>query len=175
MKKIGYFKIYGESDEYAGGIMIADERGIPIEFKYTEPVKPTKVQKVLYGDVLDKYLREEVIMSNLVGKVENHPDIYIIDDVENIYLKNIVKEEVVIVKKTQINPLKEVGTYKFVKENEAIVQVIEGQKPLRVIIEEENKEIALDNFMEISKNIEDITEPLERIKEALKLICKGEL
>jgi len=28
--KIGYFKIYSENKKYVGGIMIADERGIPI-------------------------------------------------------------------------------------------------------------------------------------------------
>lgn len=175
MKKIAYFKIYNENEEYAGGVMIADERGIPIEFKYTEPVKPTKVQKVLYGEVLDKYLREEVIMANLLSKLENRPEIFIIDDIENIYLKNIVKEDVVLVKKTQINPFKEVGAYKFVKEDEAIVQIKEGQKPIRIIIDEKNKDAILDSFLQVVLDIDDILEPIERIKEALKLICKGEL
>ncbi len=174
MRKIGYFKIYNEGENYAGGIMISDQRGIPVEFKYTDPIKPTKIQKVLYGDVLDKYLREEVIMSNLVGKVENKPEIYIIDDNSNEYLKNLVKEGVVVVKRTQISPLKEMGSYKFVKENEAIVQLQEGQKPYRVITDIEEKESFMEGFLELASEMEDICEPLERIKEALSLICRGE-
>ncbi len=100
--KIGYFKIYSENKKYVGGIMVADERGIPVEFKYTEPVEPTKIQEVLYGDVLEKYLREEVIMANLVGKLENKPDIYIVNDAKNIYLQEIVKEDVVEVESNTV-------------------------------------------------------------------------
>jgi hypothetical protein len=157
--------------------MISDERGIPVEFKYTEPVTPTKLQKVLYGEVLEKYLREEIIISNLSGKIESKPDIYIVDDVKNLYLKNLVKESVVIVKATQLKPMKELNTFKFIKENEAVIQTEEDKTPIRLIITDDmvaQKDDIGKQVMELASGM-DITEPLTRIQEALKLICKGEL
>ena len=150
--KIGYFKIYSENKKYVGGIMIADERGIPVEFKYTEPVEPTKIQEVLYGEVLEKYLREEVIMGNLVSKLENKPDIYIINDVKNLYLQEVVKEDVAVVRKTQIAPMKEIKTYKFIKENEAVAQVKEGENTVVIMVQKENKEEIIKKVIDIGEN-----------------------
>lgn len=173
--KIGYLYILRDDEKYAGGIMIADERGIPIEFKYTEPVTPTKVQKVLYGDVLEKYLREEIIITNLSGKIENAPDIYVINDDRNYYLEDVVKEKVITIKNTQLKPMKEFS--KQIKENEYILQANETSSPLRIMFSEdvkEEREEIMKNIAEVAKNT-DITEPLTRIEEALKLICRGEL
>ncbi len=172
--KIGYFKIFSENKKYVGGIMIADERGIPMEFKYTEPVEPTKIQEVLYGEVLEKYLREEVIMGNLVSKLENKPDIYIINDVKNLYLQEVVKEDVAVVRKTQIAPMKDIKTYKFIKENEAVAQVKEGENPVVIMVQKENKEEIIKKVIDMGENT-DLTEPLGRVEEALELICRGEL
>lgn len=176
MIKIGYLKIHKDGERYAGGVMIVDSRGIPVEFKYTDPITPTKLQKVLYGDVLEKYLREEIIIGNIVGKIENKADIFISDSIENEILTDYVKEIVVIIKKTQIKPLKE-NEYKFIKENEAVVQINEGESPVRVIITKNNiekKEEIIEKILEIGKGI-DLVEPLTRIEEAIELICKGEL
>lgn len=176
--KIGYLNIIKEEDSYVGGIMISDERGIPIEFKYTEPIVPTKLQKVLYGEVLEKYLREEIIVSNLASKIENAPEFYIIDEPRNFCLRNSVKEKVVMIKNTQLKPVKDVeNNYKFIKDTEAIIQMGEESAPLRLIISEdmvpEKDEIA-KKIVEAAKDM-GITEPLIRIEEALKLVCRKEL
>ena len=172
--KIGYFKIYSENKKFVGGIMVADERGIPVEFKYTEPVEPTKIQEVLYGDVLEKYLREEVIMANLVGKLENKPELYIVNDAKNIYLQEIVKEDVAVIRKTQVSPMKELKSYKFIKDNEAVVQIKEGENPVVVMVQKENKDEIVKKIADIGQNT-DLIEPLNRVEEALELICRGEL
>lgn len=39
-------------DGYLGALLVTDARGIPQEFRCTHPVKPTTVQKSLYGDTL---------------------------------------------------------------------------------------------------------------------------
>lgn len=171
MDLIGYFKIYIENEKYIGGIMITDNRGIPLEFKYTEPVEPTKIQKVLYGDVLEKYLREEVIMTNLISKVEKKPILYFVDNDENLYLDNISVEEVILIKSTQLNALKEVDTFQHLKDDEYVIQLKSTKHPVRVKTEEEG---ILDKIISLKMEC-DISEPLNRIEEALSLICKGEL
>ena len=35
---------------YLGAILITDTRGVPIEFRCTYPIKPTLIQKPLYGE-----------------------------------------------------------------------------------------------------------------------------
>lgn len=172
--KIGYFKIFSENRKYTGGIMVADERGIPVEFKYSEPVEPTKLQEVLYGEVLEKYLREEVIMGNLVSKLENKPDIYILNDVKNIYLQEIVKEDVAVVRKTQIAPIKEIKSYKFIKDNEAVAQIKDGENPVVIMVQKENKDEIVKKVIDLGESV-DLLEPLNRVEEALELICRGEL
>ena len=172
--KIGYFKIFSENRKYTGGIMVADERGIPVEFKYSEPVEPTKLQEVLYGEVLEKYLREEVIMGNLVSKLENKPDIYILNDVKNIYLQERVKEDVAVVRKTQIAPIKEIKSYKFIKDNEAVAQIKDGENPVVIMVQKENKDEIVKKVIDLGESV-DLLEPLNRVEEALELICRGEL
>ena len=92
MGYLGYFKMYSEKEMYLGGLMVVDSRGIPVEFKYTDTIKPSKLQKVLYGGVLEKYLKEEVIIGNLVDKLEIKPEIYVVDKIENMVLNKFVKE-----------------------------------------------------------------------------------
>ena len=41
-------------DVFMGGAMVTDASGLPLEFRYTEPVRATKLQRILYGDVLRK-------------------------------------------------------------------------------------------------------------------------
>ena len=56
---------------YIGGVMVTDSRGLPVEFRYTEPIQPTKIQQVLYGQVLSNYIKREVILETLLKSVES--------------------------------------------------------------------------------------------------------
>lgn len=174
MSFIAYFKMYSERDSYLGGIMIVDERGIPLEFKYTDVINPSKLQKILYGEVLEKYLKEEVIMGNLVEKIENKGDIYFVDKLENQVLEKFVSTGVVVIRDSQNQALESVGEFEFIKENEALIQIDERQSPIKAILEDGRGEELVSKI--ISLNLEgNIIEPFERIEEALRLICKGDL
>ena len=39
-----------------GGLLLTDESGIPLDFRYVEPITPTKLQAVLYGKALESHL-----------------------------------------------------------------------------------------------------------------------
>lgn len=174
MATIAYFKMYSEKDSYLGGIMVVDERGIPIEFKYTDIINPSKLQKVLYGDVLEKYLKEEVIMGNLIEKLENKGDIYFVDKLENQVLDKFVQNGVAVIRDSQNKAMENINEYQFVKENEAIIQIDERQSPVRFIFEDGRGEELVNKI--ISLGLEgNILEPFERVEEALRLICKGDL
>ena len=43
-------------DGFIGAVLVTDHKGIPQEFRCTHPVKPTSIQKPLYGDALEPLL-----------------------------------------------------------------------------------------------------------------------
>ena len=64
---IGYLAVTAQEPLfYLGGVLVADEYGLPVEFRHTLPVRPTKLQRALYGAALDRYLRSVVIAQRLV-------------------------------------------------------------------------------------------------------------
>ena len=174
MSYLGYFKMYTEREMYLGGIMVVDSRGIPVEFKYTDTIKPTKLQKVLYEGVLEKYLKEEVIIGNLVEKLEIKPEIFIVDRVEDLVLDKFVKEKVIVLKETPNKTLDNSGDYELIKEDEAIYQVDEFTQPIRVQFARGKAEEVFNQLN--SFGLEgNLLEPFKRVQEALRLICKGDL
>lgn len=58
--------------KFIGGLLSVDERGIPVEFKYTDPVVPNELQKILYGSSIDTYLKGELIAKTLLKKMEKN-------------------------------------------------------------------------------------------------------
>jgi len=50
---IGYMSVKKVNDSHIGGILVVNQSGLPIEFKYTDPVIPTQLQKILYGKSLE--------------------------------------------------------------------------------------------------------------------------
>ena len=66
---------------YVGGVLVADEYGLPVEFRHTLPVRPTKLQRALYGAALDRYLRSVVIAQRLVAGIEHDPAVVLVSDV----------------------------------------------------------------------------------------------
>ena len=53
-------------DGYLGAILVMDCNGVPKEFRATFPVKPTIVQKTLYGDTLENYIGVELCGKPLI-------------------------------------------------------------------------------------------------------------
>src|SRR6056297_255905 len=78
---LGYLMVTRTSDnEYVGGIMVTDPYAIPVEFKYSEPIKPTGLQKILYGNSIEKYLLVDVIAKKLLQNIEEKPKFILIED-----------------------------------------------------------------------------------------------
>lgn len=55
---IGFFSIEPTVDKkgYLGAILVLDDKGIPQEFRVTQAIKPTIIQKQLYGKSLLEYI-----------------------------------------------------------------------------------------------------------------------
>jgi len=62
----------GDSN-FVGAALVTDMFGVPAEFRCTHPVKPTEIQKQLYGSTLDRYIGVELCGKPLLKSLQNAP------------------------------------------------------------------------------------------------------
>jgi hypothetical protein len=65
---------------YVGGLMVTDYRGLPVAFQYTEPIQPNSIQQILYGQVLSRYIKQEVILETLMGSLQEDLHCLLVSD-----------------------------------------------------------------------------------------------
>ena len=76
-------------DGYLGSILITNFQGIPQEFRCTHPVKPTNIQKQLYGNTLESYIGVDLCGIPLVKSIQNKPSLLLI---QKQFLLDVRKE-----------------------------------------------------------------------------------
>ena len=74
---LGYVSVEGAEGQFRGASLVVDQRGIPMDFRYTDPIRPSRLERILYGSALDVYLREELILQSLLGAVETTPSLWV--------------------------------------------------------------------------------------------------
>lgn len=67
-----------DGDGYLGAILITDDRGRPLEFRVTHPVKPSAFQRPLYGDALEPYIGVELCGERLLTGLDHEIDLLIV-------------------------------------------------------------------------------------------------
>lgn len=77
------------SGGYVGAILLTDNRARPIHFAYVQPVKPSKMQKILYGSTLDQHVKIDVIAQKLWQGLAQSPDVVFVDFADLVAVKRI--------------------------------------------------------------------------------------
>ena len=67
-------------DGYLGAILITDVQGVPKEFRCTHPVKPTTIQKPLYGNTLEPYIGVDLCGVPLISSISNKPSLILVNN-----------------------------------------------------------------------------------------------
>jgi hypothetical protein len=67
------------SDGYIGAILVTNAMGIPQEFRCTRPVKPTPVQRTLYGYSLIPYIGVELCGKPLVKAIQTRCQVIVVE------------------------------------------------------------------------------------------------
>lgn len=164
---------------YLGAILITDYKGFPLEFRYTDPIVPTKIQQVLYGEGLEKYLKIDVITDSLIKALSADMSVLFVQDEDLLYYKS---DSIPIVRlsATKMSPLSTPGDYQKIKHNEILLQTAHAQSPARLLFREDfNAEgEVFDSIIEKlvqAGNFMDIDEPLNRVQKTIDLICEQKL
>ena len=173
--KIGYVVTTSTNLGYLGAILVSDEKGFPLEFQYTDPILPTKLQKVLYGNSLEKYLKVDVILDNLLKVLSNKIDLIIVKDEQLLAAKDL-KTDIIRVSETNTTiETQENFSVEKIKEDEYIFQYSKIASPVRVTFNSKTAESdsvfeKVSNIIKEAGNSIDITEPIERVQKSIDVI-----
>lgn len=161
-----------------GAVLVCDTKGFPLEFRYTEPIIPTKIQKVLYGNNLEKYLKVDVILDSLLKVLSNNYDYLIVSDESLLDYKDA---KIIFKIASAQNPLLS-GNDKvqITNDNECLLRTKLAESPIRLTFPKKFKcegsefEGITASLIEMGENI-DISEPMGRVQKSVDLICKREI
>lgn len=165
-------------DAFMGGAMVTDAHGLPLEFRYTEPVRATKLQRILYGDVLEKYIHGDVIAGNLISRLEQKPDLFLVTEPALLDTIQAAGKRAILLLPSRVPPLKEFGAVQDISDTEYFLQVTDSGSPVRVRLPGQNADVALRTeatrlLTEAAKTM-DPTEPLARVESAIKMLWDDE-
>jgi hypothetical protein len=175
---IGYITVDARENYYRGAVLVTDPRGIPVDFRYTEPVRPTKLERILYGSALDVYLREDIILDNLLSAVEAKPVLWLLADVGLIGpVQKISSLPAVAVETTTRTPLESSGQFEPTSEQGVFMfQADNISAPLRITVSDGNisKISQLTQILTSAAEDMELTEPFSRIERALEAVAEAE-
>jgi hypothetical protein len=169
----GYLVVQADDrGTYVGGLMVTDTSGLPVDFRFTDPVTPTRLQRALYGGVLDRYLRTEVVLRTLFDALEQPPSLLIVDDA------TLLDEPIDLCPLAFVGPsgsdaIGPPGTRSSSGQgaNTLLLQVGGTGHPLRVTLPaaSEHEPLVVETLLALSERM-DVLEPLERVRDALGVI-----
>jgi hypothetical protein len=172
-KQVGYFCHLRIDEKHVGAILVTNQIGVPLEFKYTEPVVATRLHKILYGSVLEKYLHETVIRDRLGREVRSSPNYFIAPYDEKEFLGAVGDREMMAVQRYSLPPGEISGPFNRIREREAIIELEEERIFLRLAFSTSDETLQHNMaawLQEIARTM-DVLEPLDRITSALTSIC----
>ena len=167
----GFLVVQADEDgTYVGGLMVTDTSGLPVDFRITDPVTPTRLQRALYGGVLDRYLRAEVVLRTLIAALGQPPTLLVVDD-PSLLEESIDACPVALVGSSQAEPLGEVGARSGEGSQSFLLQVNDLGRPLRVALPagSEHEALIVATLIALAERM-DVLEPVERVRDALAVI-----
>lgn len=159
---------------YVGGLMVTDATGLPVDFRYTDPITPTRLQRALYGGVLDRYLRTEVVLRTLLEALDHPPTLLVVDD-PDLLDEPVDACPVALVAGSGVEPLGAPGARSPQGPGSFLLQAAEAGRPLRVTVREgspDEEEVAAA-LVALARRMDPL-EPAGRVRDALAVIVAGE-
>jgi hypothetical protein len=168
----GYLVVRSNDGTYVGGLMVTDDNGMPLDFRYTDPISPTRLQRALYGGALDRYLRADVVAVALFNAVQEKPTVVLVED-EGLLEDASFGCPVAMVTSSRLPPLGAAGATRS-DGSTMLVQTDEAAGPLRVVVADEKTGTEIsEGLVRLGGRIDPL-EPAQRVHTALDLIASGE-
>jgi hypothetical protein len=91
VERVGFFKLVSDTDDKAmlGALLVTDLLGKPEEFRVTYPVKPTSLQRQLYGAALWGHVGIELCGAPLFKSLKAKPELLVVGHTDFVALENV--------------------------------------------------------------------------------------
>jgi len=141
---------------YLGALMLTDSRARPLHFSFVSPIRPTKIQRILYGPTLEEHLKVDVISKKLLKDLPYGPDVLLVDTEELVTVRRVAQVPTAFLTKPdedEVEPGRltalRYDTDGNIEDQEAVGQIL----------------ASLETMI-------DLVEPFDRMREALKEAIK---
>ncbi len=173
---IGYVSLVetNTKDGYLGAILVMDCSGVPREFRATFPVKPTLVQKTLYGDTLETYIGIELCGKPLLQSINHNLNLLAVNRESLLGLRETMECPVLFFQRA--GEALEISSTMEPKETKSKFQVKSKSgrfQPITISAFHKSPadlKTAFPLLDEIFQGI-DLFEPFERIERALQVLA----
>lgn len=86
-----------KDDGFIAAVMVTDNRGYPLEFRATTPVRPSLVQRTLYGKQLEQYVGVELCGKTLVQQSSRKPKTILVPERRLLDIAHEVEPDIVAI------------------------------------------------------------------------------
>lgn len=161
-------------DGYLGAILVSDQLGVPQEFRCTHPVKPTAIQKPLYGDALKPYIGIVLCGVPLIKAVQSKPELVVVNAEFMLGVRSECNCPVILVRRAgEAIDIDQTGEPKT-KVRERLDSPTGRFQPL-IISPHQDYPTDKDQAREVLSNLFDgldLLEPFDRMAKALEVLAK---
>ncbi len=151
-----------------GAFLLSDEETRPLEFRCTNPIRPTQLQTVLYGDTLEEYILVELIGQPLVKGASDSPDLVLVNESAFLKLRTRIDVPVVLITKEERIDVEQDSQTVF-----SMLNSTSGKfDPIVISVHPDfggDKDLAR-SFLAGIFNHHDLVEPFNRISTALEQV-----
>jgi hypothetical protein len=94
---LGFLTVANEPQGFTGGYLVTNQWGRPIEFRLSTPVRPNRVQQILYAETLLPYICGELIGKTLIDKTNTDVQAVITNTAPALDLRRRLEFPVVLI------------------------------------------------------------------------------
>lgn len=173
MASLTYLDVLAISNDcFIGGLLTVSELGLPTEFHYSDPIRPSRLQLSLYGTTLGRYLMVDVVGKGLLDASQARNAPVVVGHNELLGLATKTKRALCKLTATNLRPLGDIGEIRENNVEEFTAQLSEVQSPYGFrIFDRVNFPVdqVLPTFIECAARF-DLLEPLGRVKRTLEAV-----
>lgn len=150
---------------YFGGYLLTNPLARPLEFHCTMPVKPSRAQELLYGPTMDAFVCGEQIAKALVTKAKVKPALILVDSPAVLAVTAVSQ---VLAAQLHFEPREVHPRFRLPAGSAGERLPIEhAQWQLSLLASQASQRPQLEQLLEQLGSSFDLTEPFQRVTEAL--------
>lgn len=99
--RIAYFSLLHSraGDGYLGAALVLNEKGFPLEFRCTQPVKPNALQRVVFGNSLVSHIMIDLCGLPLIESLKSEIDLVVFNEEQLLEMRPLINVPAISIRK----------------------------------------------------------------------------